>query len=379
MKLVHLSDLHIGKRLHEYSLIEDQRYILDCILNIIEDENADGVIIAGDVYDKSVPSEEAVALFDNFLVRLAENKRQTFIISGNHDSAERLSFAGRIIDEAGIHIAEVYSGKTNAYILTDEFGEVCIYMLPFIKPAVVRRFFQDVEISSYTDGIDVAVKNMDIDKRKRNVLVTHQFVTGALRSDSEDISVGGTDNVDARVFDGFDYVALGHIHKPQNVGGESIRYCGTPLKYSLSEAKDKKSVTIIELEEKGNMTVRTIPLCPMRDVVELKGTYLELTDKSFYDGSTYDSDYVYITLTDENDIVDAAARLSVIYKNLLGIRYDNTRTRKNTEIKTDASADVKSPLELFSEFYELRNNIPMNNEQTEYLKELIEEVWEGEI
>lgn len=379
MKLVHLSDLHIGKRLHEYSLIEDQRYILDCILNIIEDENADGVIIAGDVYDKSVPSEEAVALFDNFLVRLAENKRQTFIISGNHDSAERLSFAGRIIDEAGIHIAEVYSGKTNAYILTDEFGEVCIYMLPFIKPAVVRRFFQDVEISSYTDGIDVAVKNMDIDKRKRNVLVTHQFVTGALRSDSEDISVGGTDNVDARVFDGFDYVALGHIHKPQNVGGESIRYCGTPLKYSLSEAKDKKSVTIIELEEKGNMTVRTIPLCPMRDVVELKGTYLELTDKSFYDGSTYDSDYVYITLTDENDIVDAAARLSVIYKNLLGIRYDNTRTRKNTEIKTDALADVKSPLELFSEFYELRNNIPMNNEQTEYLKELIEEVWEGEI
>lgn len=379
MKLVHLSDLHIGKRLHEYSLIEDQRYILDCILNIIEDENADGVIIAGDVYDKSVPSEEAVALFDNFLVRLAENKRKTFIISGNHDSAERLSFAGRIIDEAGIHIAEVYNGKTNPYTLTDEFGEVCIYMLPFIKPATVRRFFQDVEISSYTDGVDEAVKNMGIDKSKRNVLVTHQFVTGALRSDSEDISVGGTDNVDASVFDGFDYVALGHIHKPQNVGCESIRYCGAPLKYSVSEAKDKKSVTIIELEEKGSMTVRTIPLCPMRDVVELKGIYLELTDKSFYDGSTYDSDYVYITLTDEDDIVDAAARLGVIYKNLLGIRYDNTRTRTNTEIKTDVSADVKSPLELFGEFYELRNNVPMNDEQTEYLKEIIEEVWEGEL
>lgn len=379
MKLVHLSDLHIGKRLHEYSLIEDQRYILDCILNVIEEENADGVIIAGDVYDKSVPSEEAVALFDNFLVRLAESKRQTFIISGNHDSAERLSFAGRIIDEAGIHIAEVYNGKTNPYTLTDEFGEVCIYMLPFIKPATVRRFFQDVEISSYTDGVDEAVKNMGIDKSKRNVLVTHQFVTGALRSESEEISVGGTDNVDASVFDGFDYVALGHIHKPQNVGSDSIRYCGTPLKYSVSEAKDKKSVTIIELEEKGSMTVRTIPLCPMRDVVELKGTYLELTDKSFYDGSTYDSDYVYITLTDEDDIVDAATRLGVIYKNLLGIRYDNTRTRTNTEVKTDASAELKSPLELFGEFYELRNNVPMNDEQNEYLKELIEEVWEGEL
>ncbi len=377
MKLIHLSDLHIGKRLCEYSLIEDQRHIIEEILEIIKKETPDGVVIAGDIYDKAVPSEEAVELFDDFLYRLSMLDTQVFIISGNHDSAERLSFASRLIDASGIHISSVYDGQTVPYALKDDFGEVMIYMLPFVKPADVRRFFPDTEIKSYTDALDAAVKNMNIDKSKRNVLVTHQFVTGALRSDSEDISVGGTDNVNAEIFDDIDYVALGHIHKAQNIGCEKIRYCGTPLKYSVSEAQNDKSVTVAEFGKKGELKIRTVPLKPLRDVTALKGTYFELTDKSFYEGTSYTSDYVYITLTDEEDIVDAARRLGVIYKNLLGIAYDNARTRKNQVIKAEERAEEKLPSELFEELYMLQNNSEMSEKQKKYLKQLIEDVWEA--
>lgn len=377
MKLIHLSDLHIGKRLCEYSLIEDQRYIIEEILEIIKKETPDGVVIAGDIYDKAVPSEEAVELFDDFLYRLSMLDTQVFIISGNHDSAERLSFASRLIDASGIHISSVYDGQTIPFALKDDFGEGMIYMLPFVKPADVRRFFPDTEIKSYTDALDAAVKNMNIDKSKRNILITHQFVTGALRSDSEDISVGGTDNVNAEIFDDFDYVALGHIHKAQNIGGERIRYCGTPLKYSVSEAQNDKSVTVAEFGKKGELKIRTVPLKPLRDVTALKGTYFELTDKSFYEGTSYTSDYVYITLTDEEDIVDAARRLGVIYKNLLGIAYDNARTRKNQVIKAEERAEEKLPSELFEELYMLQNNSEMSEKQKKYLKQLIEDVWEA--
>ena len=377
MKLIHLSDLHIGKRLCEYPLIEDQRYIIEEILEIIKKETPDGVIIAGDIYDKAVPTEEAVELFDDFLYRLSMLKTQVFIISGNHDSAERLSFASRLIDASGIHISSVYGGQTLPYTLKDDFGEVMIYMLPFVKPADVRRFFPDAEIKSYSDALGAAVKNMNIDKTKRNVLITHQFVTGALRSDSEDISVGGTDTVNAEIFNDFDYVALGHIHKAQNIGCEKIRYCGTPLKYSVSEAQNDKSVTVAELCKKGELKIKTVPLKPLRDVTALKGTYLELTDKTFYEGTSYTSDYVYITLTDEEDIVDAARRLGVIYKNLLGIAYDNARTRKNQVIEAEERAEEKLPSELFEELYMLQNNSEMSEKQKKYLKQLIEDVWEA--
>lgn len=377
MKLIHLSDLHIGKRLCEYPLIEDQRYIIEEILEIIKKETPDGVVIAGDIYDKAVPSEEAVELFDDFLYRLSMLDTQVFIISGNHDSAERLSFASRLIDASGIHISSVYDGQTIPFALKDDFGEGMIYMLPFVKPADVRRFFPDTEIKSYTDALDAAVKNMNIDKSKRNILITHQFVTGALRSDSEDISVGGTDNVNAEIFDDFDYVALGHIHKAQNIGCEKIRYCGTPLKYSVSEAQNDKSVTVAEFGKKGELKIRTVPLKPLRDVTALKGTYFELTDKSFYEGTSYTSDYVYITLTDEEDIIDAARRLGVIYKNLLGIAYDNARTRKNQVIKAEERAEEKLPSELFEELYMLQNNSEMSEKQKKYLNQLIEDVWEA--
>lgn len=376
MKLIHLSDIHLGKRVNEYSMIEDQEYILKRIINIVDDEMPDGVIIAGDVYDKSVPSAEAVQLFDDFLVRLAKRKIEVFVISGNHDSPERIAFASRIMDAGGIHMSPVYTGEIVPISMHDEYGEVTVYMLPFVKPVHVRRFCED-EITTYTEAVKHAVLKMNINPDKRNVLVTHQFVTGARRSESEEISVGGTDNVDAGVFDDFDYVALGHIHSPQNCGSDKIRYCGAPLKYSFSEARDKKSVTVVEIAEKGNVTYRTVELVPKHDLVELKGTYAELTLKSFYENTTWQDDYTHITLTDEEDVPDAIGKLRTVYHRLMKLDYDNKRTRSNAEISGAADIESKSPLELFSDFYALQNNQLMNEEQTVFMQELIQNIWEG--
>ncbi len=377
MKLIHLSDLHLGKRVNEYSMIEDQEYILKKILHILDEEKPDGVIIAGDVYDKSVPSAEAVQLFDDFLVSLAKRKLQVFVISGNHDSPERIAFGSRIMDGGGIHMSPVYQGDIEPITLQDKYGAVHIYMLPFIKPVQVRRFCEE-EITTYTDAIRYAVSKMKRKPDQRNVLITHQFVTGAKRSESEEISVGGTDNVDAGVFEGFDYVALGHIHSPQNCGSDKIRYCGTPLKYSFSEARDKKSVTVVELAEKGNVTYRTVDLVPMRDLVELRGTYAELTLKSFYAHTSWQEDYTHITLTDEEDIPDAIGKLRAVYHHLMRLDYDNQRTRTHAEINGRTDVESKSPLELFSDFYELQNNQPMTEEQNKFMHELMEKIWEDQ-
>ena len=377
MKFIHLSDLHLGKRVNEYSMLEDQEYILKIIINIVDDEKPDGVIIAGDVYDKSVPAAEAVQLFDNFLVQLAKRKLEVFVISGNHDSPERIAFGARIMDASGIHMSPVYDGNIAPISMRDGYGTVDVYMLPFIKPAHVRRFCDD-EITTYTDAINHAISKLSINHDNRNILVTHQFVTGSSRSESEEISVGGSDNVDAYVFEPFDYVALGHIHSPQNCGSEYIRYCGTPLKYSFSEANDQKSVTVVEFLEKGNVSYKTVGLISLHDLVELKGTYKELTLKEFYENTTWQEDYTHITLTDEEDIPDAIGKLRTVYHRLMKLDYDNKRTRSSMEISGATDVESKSPLELFSDFYELQNNQPMNSEQLEYMKSLIEKTWEGE-
>lgn len=377
MKFLHLSDLHIGKRVNEFSMLEDQEYILTKIINIIDDEKPDAVVIAGDVYDKSVPSAEAVQLFDDFLCRLAKRKLQVFVISGNHDSAERMAFGGRIMDISGVHMSPVYNGNVEAISLEDEFGKVNFYMLPFVKPANVRRFFEDAQIESYTDAIRVAVENMNVNADERNVIVTHQFVTGAEKCESEEISVGGSDNVDASVFDAFDYVALGHIHGPQNIGSERVRYCGTPLKYSFSEAKHKKSVTVVEMGGKGSLKIKTIALEPKRDMREIKGTYAEITLKENY-ADTNTDDYMHITLTDEEDIPDAIGKLRVIYPNLMKLDYDNKRTRSSAKLDIIENIEQRSPLDLFAEFYEKQNNQPMTDGQSEFVKSLIESIWEGE-
>lgn len=378
MKLIHLSDIHLGKRVNEFSMLEDQAHILKKILAVVDEEKPDGVLIAGDVYDKSVPSTEAVQLFDDFLVRLAKRKLPVFIISGNHDSPERLSFANRLIDAAGIHLAPVYNGVVEPITLSDEYGPVNVYMLPFIKPAHVRGFFPDTEITGYSDAVAAAIGRMNIDKTQRNVLITHQFVTGAQRSDSEELSVGGTDNIGAEVFCDFDYVALGHIHGPQNMDSGRIRYCGSPLKYSFSEAAQQKSVTVAELKEKGTLEIHTVPLIPRRDMVELKGSYQQLTLREFYENTTYQEDYTHITLTDEEDIPDAVAKLRAVYHNLMKLDYDNTRTRHSAAISGAENVETRSPIDLFAEFYELQNGLPMSAEQTELVASLIEKIWEGE-
>lgn len=377
MKLFHLSDLHLGKRVNEFSMLEDQRYILKQILQRIDEEQPDGVILAGDIYDKPVPPAEAVELFDEFLFELSQRGIETFIISGNHDSAERLAFGGRLMEGSGIHLSPVYDAKITPIRLSDKWGAVDVFLLPFVKPAHVRRFCEeDEEIKTYTDAIRTAIARMDIEPSHRNILVTHQFVTGALRSDSEEtaLNVGGTDNVDAAVFEAFDYVALGHIHRPQNMG-ENIRYCGTPLKYSFSEANHEKSITVVDLGEKGSMDIRTIPLKPLRDMVELHGNYDELTAKSFYENTTYPADYVHVTLTDEDDVPEAMGRLRVIYPYLMKLDYDNRRTRTSTEIQGASAMEEKTPGQLFAEFYEMQNNAPLSGEQEAFLESLIGSIW----
>ncbi len=374
MKLIHLSDLHLGKRVNDFPMLEDQAYILDRVLEIAGEEQPDAVLIAGDVYDKTVPSAEAVALLDDFLVKLADRSLPVLLISGNHDSPERLAFANRLMEGRGVYIAPVYHGEVSPVTLEDDRGPVDFWLLPFLKPAHIRRFFPEEGVESFTDAMACAIRHMPLDPARRNVLVTHQFVTGAARCESEEVSVGGADNVDASVFAPFDYVALGHLHGPQNVGGERIRYCGTPLKYSFSEAGHQKSVTIVELGEKGSLEVRAVPLLPQRDMVELRGSFAQLKSPEFYGQVDRDA-YVRVILTDENDIYDAMGQLRPVYPNLMALDYDNLRTRSGAVVLEEA--DVKrDPLELFADFYQQQNHQPMSEEQRRYLTELLETIQE---
>lgn len=377
MKLIHLSDLHIGKRVNGFSMIEDQQYILKQILDIIEKEQPDGILLAGDIYDKSVPSAEAVEVFDQFLAALAEKKIPVFLISGNHDSAERLAFASSIMEKSQIYISPVYSGNTSKITMKDQWGNVNFYLLPFVKPAQVKHCFPEEEIESYTDAIAAAIKAMEPDQTERNILVTHQFVTGAARCESEELSIGGTDNVDLQVFAPFDYVALGHLHGPQSAGRETVRYCGTPLKYSFSEASHKKSVTIAELKEKGNITIRTEGLEPLRDMKKIRGTYMEVTAKSFYQELDTEA-YYHVTLTDEEDIPDAIGKLRSIFPNLMRLEYDNKRTRGNGSLLFDEQIKMTSPEVFFAEFYQRQNNQEMTEEQQKMINSLIKSIWEEE-
>lgn len=375
MKIMHLSDLHIGKKVNEYSMLQDQIYILKEILQIIDDEKVETVIIAGDVYDRSLPPNEALGLFDEFLYQLSGRNVNVFVISGNHDSPERISYCGRMMTENKIFLSPVYDGNVKPITLNDDYGEVNFYLLPFVRPADIRRYFPDENIENYTDAVKVAIDNMNVDFSERNILVTHQFVTGAELSESEDIIVGGTDNVSGEVFDGFDYVALGHIHREQTVGKDNIRYCGTPLKYSFSEAKHIKSVTILDFNDKGNIEYSKIPLTPFRDMREIRGTYYELTLKSSYE-STNTEDYLHITLTDEEDIPDAIGKLRSIYPNIMKLDYDNLRTRGSGTVDAIENIESKSPFELFAELFKQQNNQDMSEEQEEIMRNLIDKIWE---
>ena len=376
MKFLHLADLHLGKRVNGFSMLEDQAHILRQILAILDDEQPDGVLIAGDVYDKSVPSVEAVGLLDGFLTELRARGVPVLLISGNHDSPERLDIGGRVLDSCGIHISPVYDGALAPVTLQDAFGPVHVWLLPFVKPAHVRRWFPDADIESYTDAVAEAVAHMDIDTAARNVLVTHQFVTGGTRSGSEELSVGGTDNVDSGVFAPFDYVALGHLHGAQQIGRPTIRYAGSPLKYSFSEARQHKSVTVVTLGKKGDVQVRTVALTPLRELREIRGSYDELTARSFYEHTTYRSDYLHLILTDEQDVFDAMSRLRTIYPYLMTLDYDNARTRAAGGMSAPAETERRTPLELFEALYTRQNHQPMSEVQRAYIAQLMEQIME---
>ena len=379
MKFLHISDLHIGKRVNEFSMTEDQKYILNQILQIAQREQVDAVLIAGDIYDKPMPSAEAVQMFDWFLTGLADLGKKVLAVSGNHDSPERIAFGGELMRGRGVYVSPVYRGEALEIALQDSYGEIRVHLLPFVKPATVRHTLEErpedeggVRLpESYQEAVEIAIERMKIDGKTRNILVAHQFVTGAGRCDSEEVAVGGLDNVDARVFNAFDYVALGHIHSPQSVGRETVRYCGTPLKYSFSEAEQEKSVTIVELREKGQLTVSTVPLVPLHDMRKIRGSYLEVMSKSFYQDRDRE-DYVQITLTDEEDIPDGMQRLRTVYPNLMRLVYDNSRTREDRNVEAVGQVEERSEMELFGEFYEMQNNQPMSGEQAAFIEKLIE-------
>lgn len=375
MKFLHLSDLHLGKNLNGFSLYQDQAYILHQVMQIAQNEQIEAVIIAGDIFDKSVPNSQAIQLFDEFLTSWAELNLPVFIISGNHDNAQRVAFGANLFKQNNIFISPVYNGNISPITLEDNFGKINFYLLPFLKPTTVRNFFPDEEITSYNQAIEVALKNISLNTNERNILIAHQFVTGAYICDSEDIVVGGIDNIDANLFQDFDYVALGHLHTPQTILRKSIRYCGTLLKYSFSEINQEKSLTIVDFFTKNDINIKTISLSPLHDMRKLKGSYADLTLKSNYE-HTNTTDYLAIILTDEEDIPDAINRLRSIYPNIMQLSYENTRTNTAKQLANIDIHNLKSPLTLFKEFYTQQNNQDLNTEQNAILEELIHDIWE---
>lgn len=375
MKLFHISDLHLGKRLCEHSLLDDQRFILSQITAAIDAEKPDALLIAGDIYDKAIPPVEAVTLFDDFLYGLTQRGLPVLLISGNHDSAERVTFGSRLFTRSGLFFAPVYQGTVEPITIEDAYGPVDFYLLPFVKPSHVRRYHPQEDPVSYTDAMACAIRHMPLDPDRRNVLVTHQFVTGAALSDSEEISVGGSENVDAVVFAPFDYVALGHIHGPQNIHEQHIRYCGSPLKYSFSEASHQKSITVVQLDQKGCVAVKTLPLTPKRELLKLKGSFELLTAPDFYRQQDREA-YLQITLTNEELIPNAMQTLRLIYPNLLNLLFDNCRTAANQTVAAIGNPEIRRPEEHFAELYQLQNNQPMTEEQYQYIRQLVEQIRE---
>lgn len=374
MRFLHISDLHIGKKVNEFSMIEDQKFFLKQILKIIDDKSVETVLIAGDIYDTSLPTIEAVKLLDEFLYELSTRNLSVFIISGNHDSAERIAFGSRIMEAKNIFFSPVFNGSIVPKTLKDDFGDINIYMLPFLKPIHIKRYFEDAEINNYTDAIRTVIESMNINKDKRNILLSHQYVTGSNRTESEEIVIGGLDNVDVSCYLDFDYVALGHIHRAQKLKQDNIRYSGTPIPYSFSEANDKKSVVVFDIMEKGSFDFQLIPIDAMIGMREIKGKYNDIVARDFY--KDFQNDYLHITLTDEEDIPNALGRLRAIFKNIMKLDYDNLRTRASRDLIINEEVKNKDPLELLSELFEIQNNMQLSDEQRDFALSVFEKIGE---
>ncbi len=379
MKFLHISDLHIGKKLREADFSQDQVYILEEIICIVDNEKPDGIIIAGDIYDRSVPPANAVNIFDDFLTQLEKRSVKVFVVSGNHDSPERLNFGKEIMGKNRIYIAGTFKGKMDQIILEDEYGFINVYLLPFIKPSVVSNFYRDIDIDSYEMAAKVVIDEAIIDQTQRNILVAHQFVTNAgvepEKSESEVLSIGGLDNIDVSVFEPFDYVALGHIHGPQKIGRETIRYSGTPLKYSFSECKQIKSVTCIEIKEKNKIEISLIPLHPIKDMRIIKDKLDNLLHESKYTQANCE-DYIHAIITDEEDIYDPIGKLRTVYSNILLLEVENAKTNINENSRSSASGDVatRSPMDLFQEFFINQNNVDLTDTQKKIMLDIFEEL-----
>ena len=350
MRFLHIADLHLGKQMNDLSLLPDQQYILDQIVSIAQNEQADAVLIAGDVYQRSSPQAEAMALFDSFVSRLVSLGKQVFVISGNHDSALRVSYFASLIKSSGVYVTEAFDGTLQSVPLQDRDGEIVVWMLPFLRPSQVKRKLPEEKITTYQDAVEAVLRQTPVDPKKRNILLCHQFITGCETSDSEERAVGGLDNIDAAVFDAFDYVALGHIHKPQKVLRDTLRYAGSPLKYSFFEASHKKSVAIVDVLEKGNIAVRTAPLYPLHDVRLIEGKMDDLMRMP------YSEDYVWVTVHDELPPPDARVTLSVNFPNMMKFSIVNSRTKYDVDVLATQGMERKSVYELFSDFYRLQNN-----------------------
>lgn len=376
MKFMHLADLHLGKKVNEFSMLEDQKYVLEQVKEMVCEEHVQGVLIAGDLYDKPVPPVEAVRLFDDFLTDLAGLNVPVYLIGGNHDSIERVSFGAQLMAGSRIYMASGYDGQVEPVTVEDEYGTIAIYLLPFIKPVQVRAVWKEEaeNIHTYQEALSFVMDHITRNEAQRSILVAHQFVAGAAVCDSEQRSAGGLDQVDASCFDGFDYVALGHLHGPQQAGRETVRYAGTLLKYSFSEVNHKKCVTFVELKQKGDVSFYTRPVRPLHEMRKIRGSYEQVTDRANY-VNTDTKDYVGITLTDEEDIFDAVGKLRSIYPNLMLLEYDNTRTRQGQAVTVSGEGREKSPIMLTEELFVLQNNRPMSEEQRIYLEGLIGEIW----
>lgn len=369
MRFLHLADLHIGKRFNDVSLIEDQQYILTQITEIVRQQRVDAVLIAGDIYQKSAPSGEAMALFDEFLAELAEAGIHVYIISGNHDSDQRISYFSALVKEAGIYVSRTFDGTLQQYTVCDEYGELCISLLPFLKPVQVRKLYPEESIETYEDAVKVVLAHSRIDPSCRNILLAHQFITGAATSDSEELAIGGLDQISAAVFDNFDYVALGHLHGPQRISRETLRYAGSPLKYSFSEARHHKSVTLVEMGEKGRIEIQLLPLTPLREVREMKGELAEILAMEPSD------DYVHVTVTDELVPPDALRDVQLTFPNLLKFSISNSRTQAEQQVSPEEILQQQSMEELFEDFYRYMNaDVPPTEEHEKIFRQILTEL-----
>lgn len=412
MKFFHISDLHLGKRVCGFSMLEEQRYILRQILEMTETLCPDGVLVAGDLYDKPVPAAEAVELADWFLSQLAERKIPVWVISGNHDSAERIAYGGRMMEQAGVFMSRVFDGRLQGYTVTkyadgtkdiraigDGNAEpetqednpredsprrnapqkssvaerVDIYLLPYLRPLQARRFFPEQEIQTTQQAVEAVLAETKLREDRTNILVLHQFIAGAAVCDSEELTVGGLDQIEASVLEDFDYVALGHLHRPQKAGRETVRYCGSPLKYSFSEAGHEKSVTVIETGGRTaphEVTVSRYPLTPRLDLREIRGPLEKLLQKDVY-GAANPEDYLHVTLTDEGEILDAIGKLREVYPNIMRLDFERASQEELSE-KQDIYIEEKTPAELFADFFVRQNGREMSAEQKKIVSDILE-------